>query len=435
MKNFRKNQGITLIALVITVIVLLILAGVTIATLTGDNGILTRAQEAKGRTEEAQEKEKLDMLLQDAYINEHTGKMDKMEYLREELTKYGAEKIWDFNESYIREYWKLDNNIIILSSSSYEISDGNYNTLVNNLGNGNEKGFLVDISQGGIARKNITSITIRNTIPNNYTISYDVSEQRNGSIMLYATETGEEMYDVFIVSANKEEIYAPAYSVRLFGDLSNLKSIDLENLNTSKAINFQNMFCNCETLENIDISNLNIRNVQSMANMFYSCKKLKSIQIDAINTESVTNMQGMFSNCTKLVDINIEDLNTTNVTNMSMMFNNCSSLESLNLSKWNTSKVTTMYYMFNNCNKLLNLDISNFNTENVTTMQNMFYLCTTLSSLNLQSFNTKNVENMILMFGYCSNLNIIYGSKNWNINNADTKSMFYNCGTNVVTIL
>ena len=53
MKNFRKNQGITLIALVITVIVLLILAGVTIATLTGDNGILKRAQEAKNKTEQA----------------------------------------------------------------------------------------------------------------------------------------------------------------------------------------------------------------------------------------------------------------------------------------------------------------------------------------------------------------------------------------------
>ena len=40
-----KNQkGITLIALVITIIVLLILAGVSIAMLTGQNGILTRAQ-------------------------------------------------------------------------------------------------------------------------------------------------------------------------------------------------------------------------------------------------------------------------------------------------------------------------------------------------------------------------------------------------------
>ena len=57
MKKFRKNYGITLIALVITVIVLLILAGVTIATLTGDNGILTRASEGKEKTEEAQREE------------------------------------------------------------------------------------------------------------------------------------------------------------------------------------------------------------------------------------------------------------------------------------------------------------------------------------------------------------------------------------------
>ena len=57
MKNFRKNQAITLIALVITVIVLLILAVITIATLTGKNGILTRAQEAKKETEEAKEDE------------------------------------------------------------------------------------------------------------------------------------------------------------------------------------------------------------------------------------------------------------------------------------------------------------------------------------------------------------------------------------------
>lgn len=47
------NKGITLIALVITIIVLLMLAGVTIATLTGDNGILTQAGNAKEQTEKA----------------------------------------------------------------------------------------------------------------------------------------------------------------------------------------------------------------------------------------------------------------------------------------------------------------------------------------------------------------------------------------------
>ena len=54
MKGKLKNaRGITLIALVITIIVLLILAGVTIATLTGQNGILTQANTAKTQTERA----------------------------------------------------------------------------------------------------------------------------------------------------------------------------------------------------------------------------------------------------------------------------------------------------------------------------------------------------------------------------------------------
>ena len=58
LKNLRKSsKGITLIALVITIIVLLILAAVSIATLTGENGILTRANEAKTETEEAKEDE------------------------------------------------------------------------------------------------------------------------------------------------------------------------------------------------------------------------------------------------------------------------------------------------------------------------------------------------------------------------------------------
>ena len=58
--NAKKNEskGITLIALVISIIVLLILAGVTIAALSGDNGILTRAKEAKEKTKQAQEDEK-----------------------------------------------------------------------------------------------------------------------------------------------------------------------------------------------------------------------------------------------------------------------------------------------------------------------------------------------------------------------------------------
>ena len=53
----RKQKGITLIALVITIVVLLILAGVTMATLTGPNGIITRANEAKEATDQAEQDE------------------------------------------------------------------------------------------------------------------------------------------------------------------------------------------------------------------------------------------------------------------------------------------------------------------------------------------------------------------------------------------
>ncbi|MBR3163235.1 MAG: hypothetical protein IKF17_03965 [Clostridia bacterium] len=48
--NLRQNKGITLIALVITIIVLLILAGIAIASLTGENGLLERAVTAKNET-------------------------------------------------------------------------------------------------------------------------------------------------------------------------------------------------------------------------------------------------------------------------------------------------------------------------------------------------------------------------------------------------
>ncbi len=68
MKFFKKNLGITLIALVVTIIVLLILAGVSISMLTGQNGILNRASEAKEKTEQAQQDESDKMIEMEAML-------------------------------------------------------------------------------------------------------------------------------------------------------------------------------------------------------------------------------------------------------------------------------------------------------------------------------------------------------------------------------
>ena len=62
MLKTKEKKGITLIALVITIVVLLVLAGVSIAMLTGNNGILTQAQKSKQATEEAKQKEKEDLI-------------------------------------------------------------------------------------------------------------------------------------------------------------------------------------------------------------------------------------------------------------------------------------------------------------------------------------------------------------------------------------
>ena len=73
----KENKGITLIALVITIIVLLILAAVSIATLTGENGILTQAQIASEKTKFANEKEAIEFVLADIEMSNYLGEDKK----------------------------------------------------------------------------------------------------------------------------------------------------------------------------------------------------------------------------------------------------------------------------------------------------------------------------------------------------------------------
>lgn len=75
----KKNNGITLISLVVTIIILLVLAGVTIAMLTGQNGVLTKAEMAKLATELSKYKEEVE-------IYKAGKKAENIEFLPESLT-------------------------------------------------------------------------------------------------------------------------------------------------------------------------------------------------------------------------------------------------------------------------------------------------------------------------------------------------------------
>ena len=105
-----KQKGITLIALVITIIVLLILAGVTIATLTGENGILTRASEASIETRGATVEERKDLWKveqqSDNYLTEDTAQTldELLDNLEAEDLITPEERTQIEEKGYAREY-------------------------------------------------------------------------------------------------------------------------------------------------------------------------------------------------------------------------------------------------------------------------------------------------------------------------------------------
>lgn len=114
--NKNSGSGITLIALIVTIIVLIILSGVTIALLRSDNGILYQAIEAKKHTELASEKERIEMAVLSAISKSDNNELTT-EKLEEELQNefkntYGSlnigEDSWDyFGEN---EKFHIDNN-------------------------------------------------------------------------------------------------------------------------------------------------------------------------------------------------------------------------------------------------------------------------------------------------------------------------------------
>ena len=86
-----REKGITLIALVITIIVLLLLAGVAIATLSGENGLFARAKQAKQTQTESEMKEKLNLSIQELQVEKLTeATLDDItqEWIDEKLSEY-----------------------------------------------------------------------------------------------------------------------------------------------------------------------------------------------------------------------------------------------------------------------------------------------------------------------------------------------------------
>lgn len=91
----RNNKGITMISLIITIIILLILAGVTIAFLTGENGILNKASTAAETTKKANAKERLKVELMaiqtEDLVDGKEANLDSLYANKEQLSEKGIE--------------------------------------------------------------------------------------------------------------------------------------------------------------------------------------------------------------------------------------------------------------------------------------------------------------------------------------------------------
>ena len=191
-------------------------------------------------------------------------------------------------------------------------------------------------------------------------------------------------------------------------------------------------FSGCTNLTSIEgIENLNTSNVKYMNEMFGQCSNLETLDLSHFNTEKVGNMSNMFNGCTKLHDLNISSFNTENVTNMYGMFYGCSSLETLDLSHFNTRYVRKdgMNYMFNGCSSLSYLDVSNFTTDKPSMqLDGLFQGCSSLQTLDLSSFDISGAGSVNYLFDGCSALQTIYVSDLFKIKyGVKSSNMFRDC--------
>lgn len=191
-------------------------------------------------------------------------------------------------------------------------------------------------------------------------------------------------------------------------------------------------FSGCTNLTSIEgIENLNTSNVKYMNEMFGQCSNLETLDLSHFNTEKVGNMSNMFNGCTKLHDLNISSFNTENVTNMYGMFYGCSSLETLDLSHFNTRNVRKdgMNYMFNGCSSLSYLNVSNFTTDKPSMqLDGLFQGCSSLQTLDLSSFDISGAGSVNYLFDGCSALQTIYVSDLFKIKyGVKSSNMFRDC--------
>lgn len=202
----KKNEGITLIALVVTIIVLIILAGVSMNLILGDNGIITKAKWAKKTYGEEAIREKVSLILGEYVTEENETNKSLQEYLEEQSTKGTIESTEDNQDG--TQSVIVDDYIVTIDKDTLEIIDvsklgprpiiSNIKVTVENEVDGTEIEAKENEVEPGTPLKIIFDVTFEEgTI-----IGINKGELNTGKVQ-YTTD-GKEIEVIFIVTGKIE---------------------------------------------------------------------------------------------------------------------------------------------------------------------------------------------------------------------------------------
>ena len=433
--KFHKKQtkGITLIALVITIIVLLILAGVTISTLTNQNSILKKANTAKEKMKIAEYEEELKVIGFGLQPDRVVNNKDNQVYMNEYEEEIRNDSVFEGYQEISQFIYLEDIVIQIITKEGYVFWVTEEE--VKYIGGEEEIPLIPQKNIYASLKGNVLSFSDREEIAKenaeNENYCWNITEQQYkrtgwGANAQVDTPWFSDREKIEVVSF--KTVVQPTNMDNYFCYLTQLKTIEgIENLKTNAVTSMNGTFYNCTNLEELNVSGFNTRKVTSMNAMFANCSKLTTLNVSNFTTNQVTDMNSMFAGCKKMQELNLSNFNTQKVNNMGYMFQNCIELKKIELGNLDTTNVTTMIEMFSNCSALTELDLSNFHTDQVENMQNMFLKCTSLVKLNVSNFNTKNVNTMYNMFNSCSSLSTLDLSK-WNVGKVtNMEGMFFSC--------
>jgi uncharacterized repeat protein (TIGR02543 family) len=240
-------------------------------------------------------------------------------------------------------------------------------------------------SELGTTVDKIGSIVFTKTKPSDTSkavnVGYVDGKSITSDIVAYGTVDTSGLYSVTVCTSLESKIYARNVDY-MFGNATNLKTLDFGILDTTYVTSLWYTFIGCTSLSSLDLSSLDMTSVTEMVGTFRECESITSLNLSNFNTSKVNDMSQLFYVCSKLSSITFgNNFDTSKVTDMGNMFARTGVTE-LNLSSFNTSSVKDVYNMFENCSSLTTLNLSSFDMTNVTEYTGMLSGCSKLLTIN-----------------------------------------------------